>query len=1246
MNATRRNLLRGSFLQPFRTFIPRRLVWSLLVVFVGVRSTSAQLSPAESLKSLRPAEGFEVSLWAHEPMLSNPTGMDVDSRGRVWVAEGLNYRLFENKNRGTDFKRIPGADRIKILEDTDSDGIADKVTVFAADIFPMPLGLAVQEIWQDGRYRGARVYVGYSADLLVLEDTDGDDRADRRYPLLSGFRGIDTEHGLHGMALGPDGKLYFTQGDSRYGTDKVHAGETTFDIVDKSGRRLTSAQMGTALRVNLDGTGFEALAYRMRNNYEACVSSFGHVFVSDNDDDGDLGCRMLWIMPGGNYGYQTPGSSRQWAEELPGIVPKLVGTGNGGPTGILVYEGDLFGKEYQGAVLQLDAGTHQVNFHPLKRHGAAFRSEYRVLLRGEDSWFRPVDAAVAPDGSLFVCDWYDAGVGAGRLSDQTTGRLYSLRPAGSQPRARKPDFASPAGLIAALKSPNVATRFAARQGLLAQGNKAREAVSALFRDGRPHERARALFVLADLAETGRADTIAALKDADPQIRELALRILVQDVAREAVVAPESARTVEPPAARLLGEVLPLAEDPDAGVRRELLLALRHVQTSKAGEALLKLAAGWDGKDRYYLEALCLALKDREPDFLTKLFSQVTRPALADGWGDEPVALPPYYPITTNDAFLRIGDELPPGNAASKVIGLAWVLQRPEALAALRAILAQNDSPALARGADIALTRLDDPRAAELFIDRFLAQDDPERQREILRRLGSKLAKAWKPVRETDKMQKVFQSALASDELRVEAIKTIARCGAVGYEGRLMELAGDERQEHSTRAAALESLGRLRYGPARDMAARLVEHAKGEQQAGPLALAALSALSYFQGRQAQQLLERVFDDLEYPLDFRRRAVQVLSATWDGANRLLAIHRQKRLPEDLTTEVTFLLHNHADRRIRRAARREIPLPKTASGKRIADLKEVLALDGDARRGREIFYRDRSDACGRCHRVQGTGNWVGPDLSSVGTKYGKSELLYHILNPSGAINYNYVTYTLALADGRVLTGLITAEETDRLVLKTATGERLVIPSDEIEMKRAQNISIMPENLVETLTEQDLADLIAYLATLRQPVSSLGEYYVLGPLSAGSYDGATKPDLKARPVGPAGRPLRWRHVQTGRDQHLDLSALLGSKEGLEAYLFVPLVSDRTQHARLVLNTAHAVSLWLNGHRVRLAEPRKTGANTLWEGPLKLQAGANDLVIRVASNRLGAGLVTTLITDRAIHFSFDVPRSSRATSR
>src|SRR3989454_8673652 len=314
----------------------------------------------ESVKKFIVADGLEASLFASEPMVRNPTDMDIDARGRVWVTEGVNYRSSFQK-WGT---LQPAGDRIVILEDTNGDGLADKETTFYQDpSINTALGICVL---------GNKVIVSSSPNVFVLTDTDGDGKADKREVLFTGIGGKDHDHGVHAFVFGPDGKLYFNMGNEGkqlcYPLNRevpLHGPIEQMalkPVVDRDGHEVNNRgnpyRMGMVFRCNLDGSDVETLAWNFRNNYEVALDSFGTMWQSDNDDDGNRGVRINYVMEYGNFGYADEmtgaGWSEAWgkakskgaAEEIkvfyewhqydPGVVPNLLHTGAGSPTGIIV----------------------------------------------------------------------------------------------------------------------------------------------------------------------------------------------------------------------------------------------------------------------------------------------------------------------------------------------------------------------------------------------------------------------------------------------------------------------------------------------------------------------------------------------------------------------------------------------------------------------------------------------------------------------------------------------------------------------------------------------------------------------------------------------------------------------------------------------------------------------------------------------------------------------------------------------
>jgi putative membrane-bound dehydrogenase-like protein len=1237
------------------------LVTFVLAGLAGMQPATllGQVSAQESARRLKAGPGLEATLWASEPMLANPTNIDVDSRGRVWVTEGLNYRL--SRGRNGRFHRDETADKIKILEDTDGDGKADKLTIFADRIFPVPMGIAVEEQYnKDGSYKGCRVYVGNSPDLLVFEDIDGDDKADKRYPLLTGFGGVDSDHGVHGMVLGLDGKLYFTHGDGCCSVQHDHSErQQNFDVIDKSGRHVWTDQLANTLRVNRDGTQFEIICDRQRNNYETSLNSFGNIFTSDNDDDGNRGCRVIWAMDGGHYGYHTPGSPRHWGEEVPGNVPKLVGTGNGSPCGIMVYEGDLLPREYQGAVFEVDAGTRQVNLFPLTRKGAAFRTEYKVFLSGDDPWFRPVDACTAPDGSVFVADWYDAGVGGHAFSDQTTGRIYRVAPAGHKSLKIRVDMGTEAGLITALRSPNIATQDAARRGLIERfkvepGQSSRveqsvepraafEALLKLLEPGNKDiDRARVAWTLHGIAASVKVVdyfVVRLLKDTDPRLRETAVRMLGRDCRENGKIEYTKPEAKQVPAA--LAQIEPLkrmAEDPDAGVRRELILAFRNLPTDLVGDSLRKLAAAWDGQDRWYLEALGLALEKRDSDFLATLFDGNLYGLLdlekTGNNGD--VALPPYFPVDRNEAFITAGTPDRPVSAVGKYLGLAWRIHRREVLPLIERILPVLRAVELQQAADDILERMSDPETADLIAKMAMRTNEPVHQRALLSLLARRLGGDWNSASDHPEIVKVIEQTLVDPESCRAGIALVTATRNRRYQNALKNLAEDMKSPEETRIAAIEGLGSF---PAysEETLERLIQSVRGKPSSNLVADAAVRTIARMKN-EGKRLIALVSAP-DYPLGLRRESLRSLARLRDGGRQILDLASAGKIPADLKNDATTLVHTDSDRWTRDQAAKILPLPKTAGGQSLPPIGELIRRHGDPEMGRGVFFKIGTNSCAGCHRVQGRGQWVGPDLSTIGMKYGRDELIRSILSPSDSIGYSYRSVVAALADGRVITGLTLEDSPEKLAIKTADGQRISVDPHSIEDRRTSDVSLMPEGLAQTMTTQELVDLLSYLTTLRRPVSIVGQYQAIGPLYEPNgtrlIDPVSSPDLRTPVADGRGHDLLWRRLGTNAEGQADLSLITSGDAKQAAYVMIPVVSSENQRASLVVDTRMEVSAWVNGKAVVFsAERRDQGEPRI--AFVDLPKGSSKLMMRLAYDGAANGyalVVTTFITDQPVGF-------------
>lgn len=594
-------------------------------------------------------EGLQAEVWAESPMFYNPTNMDVDARGRIWVTEAVDYRDFRYKDQ-QGYKHFPEGDRVVILEDTNGDGRADTSKVFVQDKdLQAPLGIAVI---------GKKVIVSSSPSVIVYTDEDGDDKPDRKETFLTGFGGYDHDHGLHAVVAGPDGKWYLNAGNAgpHNVTDQagwtlragsIYTGGTPYNTDNTPGMVSDDGRVwvgGVALRVNPDGTGLKVMGHNFRNSYEIALDSFGNMWQNDNDDEVQA-CRTTWLMEGSNAGYFSRNGSRYWradrrpGQEIPeahwhqgdpGVLPSGDITGAGAPTGIMVYESDRLGSEYEGMLLSADAGRNEIFAYMPEKKGAGYQLDRHKLVSsvrestaeyvwyeevGRDKWFRPSDIVTGTDGALYIADWYDPVVGGHQMNDKEGyGRIYRIFPEDKTLAAPEIDLTTTKGQINALLSPAVNVRYSGFQRLQARGKEVLPEVKQVLSSGKPYHRARAVWLLANMGPEGIAEVEQLLNDPDEDIRITAFRALRQ-------ARPQ----------QLLEYARGLSKDTSAQVRRAVAIAMRDIPLEESRDIIMNLVEGYQSGHRWYLNALGIALDGKEEQIYPVLKEKLANNAPPVEW---------------------------------------------------------------------------------------------------------------------------------------------------------------------------------------------------------------------------------------------------------------------------------------------------------------------------------------------------------------------------------------------------------------------------------------------------------------------------------------------------------------------------------------------------------------------------------------------------------------------------------------
>jgi putative membrane-bound dehydrogenase-like protein len=968
-------------------------------------------SPEASLADLKVYDGLTVTLFASEPMMTNPTNMDIDFRGRVWVCEAFNYR--NNLNPGNPVKSE--GDRILILEDTDGDGKADKQKIFyQGPEINAALGICVL---------GNKVIVSCSPNVFVFTDENGDDVPDNKEVLFTGIHGDQHDHGMHSFYFGHDGKLYFSMGNE--GRVLLRAnGDTATDV---RGRKIVTNgkpfRQGLVMRTDLEGKRIEVLGHNFRNNYESTLDPFGTLWQSDNDDDGNKGTRINYVMEHGNYGFtdEITGAGwrvrrtnmeediplRHWHLNDPGVVPNLLQTGSGSPSGMTMYEGKLLPDVFHGQILHAEPGHNVVRAYPVEKEGAGYKASIVTILEGqEDQWFRPIDVSIAPDGSLFVADWYDPGVGGHQVGDLERGRIYRIAPA-TEYEINTPDLKTPEGAVEALLSPNTATRFLGWTSLASSGRAAEDALKSRWESGNKRHRAQALWLLSRLPETGANYTSQAIRDPDPDIRITGLR-----------------------AARVLQtDIMPLARtlvnDSSAQVRREVALALNGIGTPEAASLWSVLARQYDGKDRWYLEALGIGAAGNDDLYFSTWLKE------SKGDLDSP---------STRDIIWRSRSKL----AAPLLADLITAAGGQEMLRYYRSF-DFHQGPSKQQ----ALTRLALNTGGEKAMY-ALKHMDPS------------------SIRMTPALAAKLDEVLREYENKIEYIEVINAFDLRSRAPSLMAIA--LRQPDSP--VAREALGTLVKWDQINMLRHVFETGDAGTQ---IALAKLAQGHMYDPR-IITLMESVVLDSLRDLDIRKQALRSFGGNGESEGRLLELAKENKIPDTLAYIATGIFQNTWRTDVRMEAAKYLDLPVVKDGSTLPDVAVLERRKGDAVHGREIFRA----ICSTCHVVNGEGTDFGPALSEIGDKLSRQAMYKAILYPDLGIGFGYEGYTFKMIDGSSAFGMIASETENEVTVKYLNTIQVLQKSD-IESRTPAANSLMPSNLQAGISEQDLVDLVEYLMSLK---------------------------------------------------------------------------------------------------------------------------------------------------------------------
>jgi putative membrane-bound dehydrogenase-like protein len=900
-----------------------------------------------------------VERFAAAPDIVQPIATDFDSKGRLLVVESHTH-FRPAKYTGPKF------DRIRVLEDTDGDGKADKFTTF----FEGTTHTMDVAVHPDGS-----VYVATRNEILRLRDTKGTGTADEKTRIaFLDTAGNYPHNGLSGLSFDSRGELYFGMGEN-LGAD--------YKLIGSDGVTLTGGgEGGNVFHCTADGKKLRRVATGFWNPFGSCRDIFGRLFVVDNDPDSSPPCRLVHVVDGGDYGFQFRyGRSgrhvfQAWNGELPGTLPYAAGTGES-PCEVISYESDGLPGEYRGQLLVPIWADHRVERYVPRANGASIVADRKVLVQGGNDFY-PAGLSVAPDGSLFVTDW-----GSKSYDLHGKGAVWHVRWKDAKATKR------PTEPKEALTSAHRPTRERAARAL-AKDDAGRSFLREQLSSPDVRVRAAALTALIDAADEKIDLPAIAKTDKEVGIREMAVRAMVArkadvgDIAADQkTLASVRAEAIAGLTARSGNTLLDLLTDRDPYIRHAaiqhvakhpglfIFVSPHHERNARERESDLLIARTSESADR--LDVLRDSLKDPDPDVCF----------LAIKW-------------VSDEKLTRFRPQI------------AEMMRRPDL------------DPRAFIGLATALARLDDqPVNEDALAGYFLGRLTDKSAPLSTRMMALRAVPAAYPKLKTDQLTEL----LSHDDpvFRVEVLRALRDRADAKAAPSVRELAYDPKQAVAIRAQGLVTLAAM-------------------NRADPDKLIELTG-----GKEAALRQEALRAIIQVKLSDDQKAKLAGLPDMDLVGRLLG--------------KPFF------------SGRPMPMDTDAWLKRLEG-----PADPDA--GRRVFEHPRLANCAKCHRVDGRGADIGPDLSLVG-RTDRRWIVESILQPSAVVAPHYQPWKVDTLDGRSRTGLLVRTYLDECTYIDAKGDPFKVTAAEVVEATPTRGSIMPDGLVDTLTDQEIRDLVAYLAS-----------------------------------------------------------------------------------------------------------------------------------------------------------------------